>query len=159
MRNKVSSPLLAALQTRIDTGKAIIGEIVPQALKSYQHEGWDWGTPMAQCIILAWGRFGNRLPISTNTWLYHPPPSFQALLPAFFFRPLPPQTLVPGCWPLTEGGQGGSKAIWSTQSHKVEVCNHVLFFHQTGTDCWYFKGQMLLTLTPLIYIDLWTSPD
>lgn len=40
-------------QTRIDTGKAIIGEIVPQALKSYQHEGWDWGTPMAPCIILA----------------------------------------------------------------------------------------------------------
>lgn len=24
----------------IETGKAIIGEIVPQALKSYQHEGW-----------------------------------------------------------------------------------------------------------------------
>lgn len=41
VRNKISSLLLAALQTRIDTGKAIIGEIVPQALKSYQHEGWD----------------------------------------------------------------------------------------------------------------------
>lgn len=34
------------------------------------------GTPMAPCIILAWGRFGNRLPISTSsTWLSHPPPS------------------------------------------------------------------------------------
>lgn len=29
-------------QTTIGTGKAIIEEIVPQALKSYQHEGWDW---------------------------------------------------------------------------------------------------------------------
>ena len=41
MRNKVSSLLLAALESRIDTGKAITGGIVPQALKSYQHEGWE----------------------------------------------------------------------------------------------------------------------
>lgn len=38
------SPLsfVTGLQTTIETGKAIIEEIVPQALKSYQHEGWDW---------------------------------------------------------------------------------------------------------------------
>lgn len=50
--NKVPS-FVSGPQARIETGKAIIGAIVPQALKSYQHEGWEWGTPMAPCIILA----------------------------------------------------------------------------------------------------------
>lgn len=47
--------------------------------------GLAWGTPMAPCIILAWGRFGNRLPISTSTWLSHPSPRHHALLPGSFF--------------------------------------------------------------------------
>lgn len=47
--------------------------------------GLAWGTPMAPCIILAWGRFGNRLPISTSTWLSHPSPLHHALLPGSLF--------------------------------------------------------------------------
>ena len=41
--------------------------------------GIGFGTPMVPCIILAWGRFGNRLPISASTWPSQPPS--QALLP------------------------------------------------------------------------------
>lgn len=59
--------------------------------------GLAWGTPMAPCIILAWGRFGNRLPISTSTWLSQPlhPHSPSPGPPTWFpFLLLPLQTLL-----------------------------------------------------------------
>lgn len=87
VRNKVPVSFVTGTQSRIETGKAIIGEIVPQGIEKLS--AWRLGlggTPMAPCIILAWGRFGNRLPISTNTWLSHPPappPPLRPPLPCF----------------------------------------------------------------------------
>lgn len=86
--------------------------------------------------------------------LYPGPPTWLPFLPSPSTNP---PLNIPGCWPLTEAGQRGDKAISSTQSRKVEVCNHFFVFHQTVTDC--SRGQALLTLAPLIYLDLWTSPD
>lgn len=105
---KSPSLLLPALRAELKQEKQLLERLSHKALKSYQHDGWDWGTPMAPCIILAWGRFGNRLPISTNTWLSHPPappppfppplhPLQQALLPGslFLFLLPPPKSCSP----------------------------------------------------------------
>lgn len=51
------------------------------------------------------------------------------------------------------GGQGSGKAISSTQSHKVEVCNHVLSSINLELIVDTSGGQTLLTLAPLISLD------
>lgn len=122
---KSLSLLLPALRAELKQEKQLFERLSHKALKSYQHDGWDWGTPMAPCIILAWGRFGNRLPISTNTWLSHPPappPPLPSPFPAsagpptwflVFVPPPSPKILLPfslgvwPCWPLVERKEKG----------------------------------------------------
>lgn len=108
---------------RIDTGKAIIGEIVPQALKSYQHEGWDWGGHLWP-HALSWHEVA--LAIACQ---FPPTPGFTIPLPFSVGPPtclpfclLPPQTHlnVPGCWPLTERGGGGEWGVEQSNLFRPE---------------------------------------
>lgn len=135
---KSPSLLLPALTAELKQEKQLLERLSHKALKSYQHDGWDWGTPMAPCIILAWGRFGNRLPISTNTWLSHPPAPPPPLPPAFpasagpptwflvFVRPPSPKILLPfslgvwPCWPLVERKEKGKTHTY-TYAHRDAV--------------------------------------
>ena len=113
---------------------------------------------MAPCIILAWGRFGNRLPISTSTWLSQPPsspsPGPPTWFPFFFlpFLPPPPSpkscppVIVPGRWPLMEReGEKRERCELSSESErgtKLKVCNHTrIVSHHDRADCWYFLGE------------------
>lgn len=102
--------------------------------------GLAWGTPMAPCIILAWGRFGNRLPISTSTWLSHPSPLHHALLPGSFFssytsssslkktkNPCVP-VIVPGWGPLIEQQKEEKKNPYCSLS-MPQSWRHVITLH------------------------------
>lgn len=107
-------PFVTGPQSRIETGKAIIVEIVPQALKSYQHEGWDWLGGHLWPHALSWHEVALAIacqfpPAPGFPSPPHPPPPpstlHQALLPVSFFsssalsEPCTP-IIVPGWWPL-----------------------------------------------------------
>lgn len=85
VRNKVPFLLLLALRGRIETGKSIIVEIVPQALKRYQHEGWDWLGGHLWPHALSWHEVALAI---ACTWLSQNPPPFTR--PSYLFPFSPP---------------------------------------------------------------------
>lgn len=97
--------------------------------------GLALGTPMAPCIILAWGRFGNRLPISTSTWLSHPPPSpgpptwFSFLLLHLLLL----QTRHACYFPRMATINRKKKKICTVQRvwQELKMCNHTVLFPTT----------------------------
>lgn len=143
-RNKVPSLLLAARGPELTQEK--------QLLERLSHRHW-------KAISMRVGIGGHLWPHALS-WhevalaiacQFPPTPGFTIPLPSSrpsylaLFLPPPspnPPLNVPGCWPLTEGGEEKKyKAICSVQSHKVEGVQSCNVFHQTGTDCWYFKGR------------------
>jgi len=73
-------------RTRIETGKAIIVDIVPQALKSYQHEGWDWLGGHLWPHALSWHEVALAIACQFPPAPGFPIPLFhQALLPGSLF--------------------------------------------------------------------------
>ena len=159
---ETKSPLafVSGPQNRIETGKAIIGEIVPQALKSYQHEGWDWLGGHLWPHALSWHEVALAIACQfpPAPGFPNPPPLLhQALLPGspFFFLPfLPPPpspkscppVIVPGRWPLMEReGEKRERCELSSESErgtKLKVCNHTrIVSHHDRADCWYFLGE------------------
>lgn len=121
------------------------------------------GTPMAPCIILAWGRFGNRLPISTNTWLSHPPPrpvlpfARPSYLVPFFF--VPPPSPSPALFSmsadadrLTRRQRKEEPVLSGERGTKLRVCNHTVLFPikmqlivdtSRGENCWLCAAGLL----------------
>lgn len=88
---------------------------------------------MAPCIILAWGRFGNRLPISTSTWLSHPPPPSPGPPTWFPFSPPTPPPFPPNLARLLlsqDGEKERQKKIFTVQWvwQRLKVCNHAVLF-------------------------------
>lgn len=157
VRNKVPpSLLLPAPQTRIETGKAIIGEIVPQALKSYQHEGWDWLGGHLWPHALSWHEVALAIACQfpPAPGFPNPPPLLhQALLPGSPFFPfLPSSSSLSKTLPARHcprkvtinrkrGGdkRGRERCELSSESErgtKSKVCNHTrIVSHQCRADC------------------------
>lgn len=126
---------VGGLQARIETGKAIIGEIVPQALKSYQHEGWDWLGGHLWPHALSWHEVA--LAIACQ---FPPAPGFpiplllhQALLPGSLFLLLhlllSLQTLL-ACYCPRMVKEREKKKIFTVQWvwQRLKVCNHAVLF-------------------------------
>lgn len=89
-------------------GKAITVEIGPATLKGYQHVGWDWlRNTYGPCIILAWGRFGNSLTISTRHLAYPPLwwSVYLCLLPSHIL-PFYSLLLLRACWAFVKSNKG-----------------------------------------------------
>lgn len=158
VRNKVPSLLLAALRPEWKQEKQLLERLSHKALKSYQHDGWDWGGDTYGPMHYPGMRSLWQSPANFHQHLAFPspsspgPPLRQALLPGSFFcassLPAPCSLLgVCGCWPLDrETEKGGTSSVWRAW-HKVEgVQSHGIVSHQNATDCWYFKGRKLLTL-------------
>lgn len=139
------SPLsfVTGLQTTIETGKAIIEEIVPQALKSYQHEGWDWLGGHLWPHALSWHEVA--LAIACQ---FPPAPGFPIpppfIMPSYlvpFSPPTPPPPLskkqknpcvpviVPGWGPLIEQQKEEKKSVlFAEYATKLKACNHAALF-------------------------------
>lgn len=151
-------------KTRIETGKAIIGEIVPQALKSYQHEGWDWLGGHLWPHALSWHEVALAMACQ-----FPPAPDFpipllhQALLPGLFS----PTTLPPLFFPTplhacycfrieTINRTVKKKKICTVRQvwHKVEaVFSHCPLSDHDGDDCRNVKGRKCLWLALVVAVE------
>lgn len=150
---KQSPSFVTGPQTRIETGKAIIGEIVPQALKSYQHEGWDWLGGHLWPHALSWHEVALAIACQFPPAPGFPIPLFhQALLPGSFFLLLhlllSIQTLHACYLPRMATINRKKMNLYCPASmaevEGVQSCGIVS--HHDGTDCWYFKGRKYLSL-------------
>lgn len=134
-------------ETRIETGKAIIEEIVPQALKSYQHEGCDWLGGHLWPHALSWHEVA--LAIACQ---FPPAPGFPIPLPPFtrpsylvlFFSSYTSSFLSNPCSPVIVLGwrsfyrntKQNKNLHCPASMAKVEgVQSHCIVSHQDGTDC------------------------
>lgn len=144
VRNRLPSLLLAALGPELTQEKQLLERLSHRHWKAISMRvgiGGDTYGPMhypgMRSLWQSPANFHQHLALPSPLPFSVGPPT---CLP---FCLLPPQTHfnVPGCWPLTERGGGWNKAICSAQSHKVEGVQSCIVHHQTGTDCWYFKGR------------------
>lgn len=139
---KQSPSFVSGPQTRIETGKAIIGEIVLQALKSYQHEGWiglgdTYGPMHYPGMRSLW-----QSPANFHQHLAFPSPSLhQALLPGSLFSSYTSSSLSKPCMPVIFPGW---QPFMERKQHLYSpagmaevdgVQSRCIVSHHDGTDC------------------------